>query len=51
MKNKEISFAPQNIGYVSPSARIIDIASEGVLCASNVDINDWEKDEDILDFN
>ncbi len=37
--------------YVSPSAKVIDIISEGVLCASGVDINDWEQDKDILDFN
>ncbi len=36
--------------YVSPSTKVIDIASEGVLCASGLDINDWEKDEDVLEF-
>ncbi len=37
--------------YVTPSVKVVDIVSEGVLCASGVDINDWQKDEDILDFN
>lgn len=37
--------------YSAPMIRVVDIQSEGVLCSSGVDINDWERDEDILDFN
>ncbi len=37
--------------YVSPSSKVMSIACEGVLCSSGVDINDWEKDDDVLDFN
>ncbi len=36
--------------YDAPEVRIVDIVSEGVLCASGLDINDWEKDDDVLDF-
>lgn len=37
--------------YLTPVARVVDIVSEGVLCSSGVDINDWERDDDVLDFN
>ena len=37
--------------YSAPAIRVVDIQSEGVLCSSGVDINDWERDEHILDFN
>lgn len=36
--------------YSAPAVRVVDIESEGVLCSS-VDINDWERDDDVLDFN
>lgn len=36
--------------YMTPMIRVVDIQSEGVLCSSGVDINDWERDEDVLDF-
>lgn len=35
---------------MTPMIRVVDIQSEGVLCSSGVDINDWERDEDVLDF-
>lgn len=35
--------------YSSPSVNVVDIESEGVLCGS-VDIQDWERDDEILDF-
>ena len=37
--------------YLTPMIRVVDIEVEGVLCSSGVDINDWERDEDVLDFN
>ena len=37
--------------YVAPVIRVVDIQNEGILCSSGVDINDWERDEDILDLN
>lgn len=37
--------------YAAPMIRVVDIQNEGLLCSSGVDINDWERDEDILDFN
>lgn len=37
--------------YSTPGFKVIDIVSEGVLCSSGVDINDWERDDDVLDFN
>ncbi len=36
--------------YVSPSVRVVDFVSEGVLCSSGIDIDDWEWDDDFLDF-
>lgn len=37
--------------YETPAVNVIDIQVEGVLCASgDFDINDWEEDEDGLDF-
>ncbi len=36
--------------YVTPAIMLIDIVSEGVLCSSGVDINDWENDGEGLDF-
>ena len=37
--------------YAAPVIRVVAIQNEGLLCSSGVDINDWERDEDILDFN
>ncbi len=50
MKRNNIYLVSEKETYVSPSVRSIDIVSEGVLCSSGVDINDWGKDEDILEF-
>lgn len=36
--------------YDAPAVRVIDIQNEGVLCESGVGIEDWEKDDEILDF-
>lgn len=37
--------------YASPVLEVIEIAAEGVLCASGgFGINDWENDGDGLDF-
>ena len=37
--------------YETPTVKTLDILSEGVLCASgNFGINDWENDDDSLDF-
>ena len=42
MKNQNERLAVE-AGYCTPSAEIIDICSEGVLCASNKDLinEDW----------
>ncbi len=49
MKKRNIKdFCPDT--YVAPAVCVVDIVSEGVLCASGLDINDWEKDDDVLDF-
>lgn len=37
--------------YSSPEVKVVDIVSEGVLCASGLGINDWERDDEALDFN
>lgn len=37
--------------YEAPAVRVLDIMSEGVLCASgDFGIADWENDNDPLDF-
>lgn len=38
--------------YISPSVRVLDVQSEGVLCSSGegFEINDWERDDESLDF-
>jgi hypothetical protein len=37
--------------YESPAVRLLDIMSEGVLCASGeFSIGDWENDDESLDF-
>lgn len=37
--------------YETPSVTTLEVLSEGVLCASgNFSINDWENDDDSLDF-
>ena len=37
--------------YSSPEVKVVDIVSEGVLCASGLGFNDWERDDEALDFN
>ena len=38
-------------GYESPAVNVLDVMSEGVLCASgDFSIGDWEKDDESLDF-
>lgn len=37
--------------YSAPEVKVVDIVSEGVLCASGLGINDWERDDEALDFN
>lgn len=37
--------------YSSPEVKVVDIVSEGVLCSSGLGINDWERDDEALDFN
>jgi hypothetical protein len=37
--------------YEAPAVRVLDIMSEGVLCASgDFSIGDWEEDGESLDF-
>ena len=38
-------------GYESPAVNVLEVMSEGVLCASgDFGIADWENDNDSLDF-
>lgn len=37
--------------YSSPEVRVVDVVNEGVLCSSGIGINDWERDDEALDFN
>lgn len=36
--------------YSTPEVKVVDIVSEGLLCASGLGINDWERDDEALDF-
>ena len=37
--------------YETPSANVLDVHTEGVLCASSsAGIKDWEEDDESLDF-
>ena len=38
-------------GYVAPAMDIVDVLVEGVLCESGVTIEDWENDDELLDFD
>ena len=37
--------------YEAPSVDILDVQSEGVLCESGIGINDWQEDDELLDFD
>ncbi len=36
--------------YSTPEVKVVDIVSEGLLCSSGLGINDWERDDEALDF-
>lgn len=38
-------------GYVAPAMDILDVQVEGVLCESGITIEDWENDDELLDFD
>lgn len=42
----------QNVSsYETPSVTTLEVLSEGVLCGSGAfGINDWDEDEDVLNF-
>ena len=50
MKIANIISVP-NQRYVAPSVSILDVQVEGVLCESGISINDWENDDELLDFD
>lgn len=37
--------------YWSPAVNVIEVLAEGVLCESNISINDWENDDELLEFD
>lgn len=37
--------------YGSPAVNVIEALAEGVLCESNISINDWENDDELLEFD
>lgn len=49
MKLKELN--PYGQIYISPSVDILEVRVEGVLCESGISINDWENDDELLDFD
>lgn len=50
MKSKNLYSAKEQ-RYEAPSVNILDIKVEGVLCESGISINDWENDDELLDFD
>ena len=49
--NKSNSMNWEAVSYETPSVNVLDVMSEGVLCASGgFGINDWENDGESLDF-
>ena len=49
--NKNNSFKQEVHSYETPSANVLNVQAEGVLCASGgFGIKDWETDDDSLDF-
>ena len=37
--------------YAAPSVNVLNVQAEGVLCSSgNFGINDWQKDDESLEF-
>ena len=47
---KQTSFNFSSRGYESPAVNVLDVMSEGVLCASGLGIQDWETDDETLEF-
>lgn len=50
MRLKNIDLAG-GISYEAPAVSIVDVLVEGVLCESGVTIEDWEEDDELLDFD
>ena len=50
MKLKNIDLAG-GVSYKAPAVSILDVQVEGVLCESGITIEDWENDDELLDFD
>ena len=51
MTLKHFDFSQKGFSYETPSVSILDVQVEGMLCESGIRINDWENDEELLDFD
>ena len=51
MTLKHFDFSQKGFSYETPSVSILDVQVEGMLCESGISINDWENDEELLDFD
>ena len=51
MTLKNFDFSKKGLSYETPSVSILDVQVEGMLCESGISINDWENDEELLDFD
>ena len=51
MTLKNFDFSKKGLSYETPSVSILDVQVEGVLCESGISINDWENDDELLDFD
>lgn len=49
---KVIANLSRQESYSAPEVKVVDIVHEGILCASGegIGINDWERDDESLDF-
>lgn len=51
MTLKHFDLSQKGFSYETPSVSILDVQVEGMLCESGISINDWENDEELLDFD
>lgn len=51
MTLKNFDLSKKGLSYETPSVSILDAQVEGVLCESGISINDWENDDELLDFD
>ena len=51
MTHENLKTSDKELVYTAPSASTISVLAEGILCESGIGIKDWEKDDELLDFD